>query len=59
LLFRDRLPSLGAIILFLPELSPGERAKRLLGVVNSSQLDFANKLTIVDKRRVRQREMPG
>ena len=59
LLFRDRLPSLGAIILFLPELGPGERAKRLLDVVNSSQLDFANKLTIVEKRRVRQRELPG
>jgi hypothetical protein len=59
LLFRGRLPSLGAIILFLPELSPGGRAKRLLGVVNSSQLDFANSQTIVEKRRVRQRELPG
>jgi len=59
LLFRDRLASLGAIILFLPGLSPVERAKRLLDVVASSQLDFTNRLTIVEKRRVRQRALPG
>ncbi len=59
LLFRDHLPAIGAIILFLPDLGPDDRAKRLLTVLGSADLDFCGKLTIIEKRRVRQRALPG
>ena len=58
LLFRDRLPAVGAIIVFLPELLPDARADRLKSVMQSSELTFNGKLTIVEKRRVRQRALP-
>lgn len=59
LLFRDRLPAPGAVILFLPALVPIDRAKRLMAVFEAPDLVFDGKLTITEKRRVRQRALPG
>jgi len=58
LLFRDRFPAVGAIIVFLPELVPDARADRLTSVMQSPELTFYGKLTIVEQRRVRQRALP-
>lgn len=58
LLFRDRLPAVGAIIVFLPALVPAARADRLTSVMQSPELTFTAKLTIVEQRRVRQRALP-
>lgn len=58
LLFRDRLPAVGAIIVFLPELVPDARADRLTSILQSPGLAFTGKLTIIEQRRVRQRALP-
>ncbi len=58
LFFRDRLPSKGAIIVFLPEFAPSTRANRLISVMQSPGLEFNDKLTIIEQRRVRQRALP-
>lgn len=58
LLFRDRLPAPGAVILFLPSLAPVDRAKRLMAVLQAAEIAFDGKLTIIEKRRVRQRALP-
>jgi len=59
LLFRDRLSAPGAVILFLPNLGPIDRAIRLLEVLQSAEIGFEGKLTIVERRRVRQRPLPA
>lgn len=59
LLFRDRLPVPGAVILYLPALGPSDRAKRLMAVLGVPDLVFEGRLTIIEKRRVRQRALPG
>ena len=58
LIFRDGLPAVGAIIVFLPALVPDARADRLASVLLSPGLTFIGKLTIVEQRRVRQRVLP-
>jgi len=58
LLFRDRLKAPGAIILFLPGLNLSARAERLMRSLQSPDLMFEGKLTIIAKRRVRQRDLP-
>jgi predicted nuclease of predicted toxin-antitoxin system len=59
LLSRDLLPARGAIILFLPVLSPADRAKRLLGLPAAADFTFEGKLTIIGERRVRQPLLPA
>lgn len=55
LLIRDRRASCGAIIIFLPQLSPAERAERLLNALKKSSVDFQSKVSIIEPRRIRQR----
>jgi len=59
LLFRDRLPALGAVILFLPALTPSDRAMRLLALIEVGDVALEGRLTIIEKRRVRQRALPA
>jgi predicted nuclease of predicted toxin-antitoxin system len=58
LLIRNRLRAPGAIILFLPESRPAQRASRLLQVLTSGKLTFEGKVTILTARQVRQRPLP-
>lgn len=58
LMFRDQMKAPGVIILFLPGLAPLARAERLLRILLSPDLGFHGKLTIIGKRRVRQRDLP-
>lgn len=57
LLIRDRLSSIGAIVLFMPKLTPQERAARLSAAFTDPSLDFENKISIVEPQRVRQRRL--
>ncbi len=59
LLFRDRLSAKGVVILFLPTLGANERAERLMQALQTAGLEFAGQLTIVSRRRIRQRALPG
>ncbi len=55
LLIRDRRPSTGAVILFLPKLKPEERAERLAIALSASNFDFEGAISVVEARRIRQR----
>lgn len=55
LLIRDRHPSSGAIVIFLPASKPQDRAERLVAALSASNLVFHGALSIVEARRVRQR----
>lgn len=57
LVVRDKLPSAGAIILFLPRLGPELRAARLLSVLGDSAFSARGQVTIIEARRVRQRAL--
>lgn len=57
LLIRDRRPSHGAVVLFLPRLSPIERAARFIAVLAGPHLDLGAAITIVEARRIRQRRV--
>jgi predicted nuclease of predicted toxin-antitoxin system len=57
LLIRDRRPSNGAIILFLPKLAPSARAERLLAALGRPELAFDAGITIIEARRIRQRRV--
>lgn len=59
LVFRDMLKVPGAVIMFLPGLVPQARAERLLRILQSPNLVFHGKLTVIGKRRVRQRNLPN
>jgi predicted nuclease of predicted toxin-antitoxin system len=58
LIFRDGMRATGVVILFLPALSASERASRLMRVLQTEGLEFAGKLTIISRRRIRQRPLP-
>lgn len=55
LLIRDQHQAPGVIILFLPHLSPDERAERLARVLSFRSFSPQRALTIVEATRVRQR----
>lgn len=57
LLIRDRRRSWGAVILFLPQMPPAERAVRLANVLKIPDLDLESAITIVEARRIRQRRI--
>lgn len=57
LLIREGCPSHGAIVLFLPQLPPADRAKRLLAVLSGPAVEFEAAVTIVESRRIRQRRV--
>lgn len=56
LLIRDKRPSHGAIVLFLPKMTPGERADRLVSALKSA-LQFDEAISIVEPRRIRSRRL--
>jgi predicted nuclease of predicted toxin-antitoxin system len=53
LLIRDRQPAPGAIVLFLPRMTPAERASRLANVLAAEDFSSAAAFTIIEARRVR------
>lgn len=55
LLIRDRQASVGAVILYMPNLRPEARAQRLIKVLEDESLGFENMVSIIEERRVRQR----
>lgn len=57
LIIRDGLPSYGAIVLFMPDSAPRERAERLGALLSGRGLSFEGMVTIVEIRRVRQRRI--
>jgi hypothetical protein len=46
------------VIVFLPAQTPDDRAGRLLRTLQTPSLIFAEKLTIISPRRIRQRPLP-
>lgn len=58
LLIRDRLPAPGAVIIFLPDAAPEERARRLLAALGTDGFVADGRLTIISARRIRQRALP-
>lgn len=59
LVFRDGMQAPGIVIVFLPVQTPEERAGRLLRTLQTPDLTFAGKLTIIGSRRIRQRPLPA
>ena len=57
LLIRRQLKAPGAMVLYLPRLSPEERATRLMSVLSLPKIVLVDRLTIVSARRVRQRPL--
>ena len=57
LLVRDQLPATGVVILYLPKLEPGARAERFASILSDPAFDARGRLTIIEKRRVRQRAL--
>ena len=57
LLIRDRLASIGAIILYLPGMMPAQRAERLSSALADGSIKFEGAITIVEERRLRQRRL--
>jgi len=57
LLIRDRLASSGAIVLFLPWLTPDERAERIATAISDRALSFEDAISIVEPGRIRQRRL--
>jgi uncharacterized protein with PIN domain len=57
LLTRNRLASIGTIIIYLPRLKPAERAQRLVGVISDGSIRLEGAITILEARRVRQRRL--
>ena len=55
LLLRDKHASCGAIIMFLPKLSPAQRAERLLKALSTPGVEFQSAISIIEPRRLRQR----
>ena len=55
LLLRDRHASCGAIIMFLPQLTPAQRAERLLNALSTPGVEFRSAISVVEPRRLRQR----
>ncbi len=58
LVFRDGMRAPGIVIVFLPAQTPDDRAGRLLRTLQTPSLIFAEKLTIISPRRIRQRPLP-
>ncbi len=59
LVFRDGMQAPGIVIVFLPAQTPEERAGRLLRTLQTPDLTFAGKLTIIGSRRIRKRPLPA
>lgn len=57
LLIRDKLASIGAIIIYLPGMKPAERAARLVGALSDESLKIEGAITILEERRLRQRKL--
>lgn len=55
LLIRRQLRAPGAIVLFLPNSSPDERASRLIETLATAGFEATGRLSIVSARRIRQR----
>jgi hypothetical protein len=56
--FRNGMRAPGIVIVFLPAQTPDDRAGRLLRTLQTPSLIFAEKLTIISPRRIRQRPLP-
>jgi hypothetical protein len=57
LLIRDKLASIGAIIVHLPGMRPAGRAERLAAALSDGSLKFEGAITILEERRLRQRKL--
>ena len=57
LLVRDRLPAVGAIILFLPKLAPEARADRLARLLGDTAFSPRGALVVVEQKRFRRRSL--
>jgi predicted nuclease of predicted toxin-antitoxin system len=57
LLVRRRQPVPGCIVVFMPDASAGERAARVAEVIARDGFDPAGRLTILTRRRIRQRAL--
>jgi predicted nuclease of predicted toxin-antitoxin system len=58
LLIRDGYEAPGVIILYLPDQTPLERAARLVAILSRADFDPRLTLSIVERRRLRQRRLP-
>lgn len=57
LLVRRRLSAPGCIVVFMPEADALERAERVADVVSRKDFDARGRLTILTRRRIRQRDL--
>lgn len=57
LLIRDRRASNGAIVLFLPRMTPAERAERLVSALSRPGVGFETAISIIEPHRIRQRRL--
>jgi predicted nuclease of predicted toxin-antitoxin system len=57
LLIRRGMKAPGAIILFMPDLPPEDRASRIGAVVTSTGFDPVGHLVVVSSNRIRQRKL--
>jgi len=57
LLIRDKLASIGAIIIYLPGMRPADRAERLVAALSDRSLRIEGAITILEESRLRQRKL--